>query len=159
MNCMRYGKTHLDKIIIFLATGGYCGFFPFFPGTIGTFVAVILYYLLYPVNLNFQITFLCAFILLAIPISHRAEKIFQEKDAPYIVIDEFAGFFVSMFLLLPTYTNLLLAFLFFRFFDIIKLPPISFAEKRFTGGLGVVMDDVLAGIYTNFIIQVINHIY
>jgi phosphatidylglycerophosphatase A len=148
----------LNKFTIFLATGGYSGFSPLIPGTVGTFVAAIIYYFFYlffPLNLYFQIIFLPAFIFLAIFISHKAEKILKINDAPPIVIDEFAGFFTSMFLILPTFRNILIAFLLFRFFDIIKPFPVNFVEKKFAGGWGIVMDDILAGIYTNILLQVI----
>jgi phosphatidylglycerophosphatase A len=148
----------LNKFTIFLATGGYSGFSPLIPGTVGTFAAAIIYYFFYlffPLNLYFQIIFLPVFIFLAIFISHKAEKILKRNDAPPIVIDEFAGFFTSMFLITPTFRNILIAFFLFRFFDIIKPFPVNFVEKKFAGGWGIVMDDILAGIYTNILLQVI----
>lgn len=81
--------------------------------------------------------------------SQEAEKIFNKKDAPCIVIDEIAGFQFAMFLVTPTISHIFIGFLLFRFFDIIKPFPVRLCERKFSGGYGVVGDDVMAGIYAN----------
>ena len=84
--------------------------------------------------------------------SGEAEKIFNEKDSSCIVIDEIVGFQFAMFLATPTVLHIFLGFLLFRFFDIAKPFPIRLCERKFSGGYGVVGDDIVAGIYANIIL-------
>lgn len=86
--------------------------------------------------------------------SSSAEKILNEKDSKKIVIDEFIGFYVSVFYLPHTFGYILAAFLLFRFFDILKPLFINRLEIRLHDGLGVMADDIAAGIYTNIILQI-----
>jgi phosphatidylglycerophosphatase A len=97
-----------------------------------------------------------AFTFLAFYASGEAERIFQEKDSSRIVIDEWAGFLWTMFLVSPTASHLLGGVALFRFFDIVKIFPANFFQKRLSGGLGVVMDDVAAGIYANIVLHVLS---
>lgn len=96
-----------------------------------------------------------ATVFLAIWASSWAENFFLRKDSPCIVIDEMAGLLVTMCLLPPTWLTILLGFLFFRLFDIIKPPPARFIEEKVKGGWGIVLDDVVAGIYGNGVIHFI----
>lgn len=96
-----------------------------------------------------------AFTFLAFYASEEAEKIFQEKDSSRIVIDEWTGFLWAMFLVFPTVPHLLGGFVLFRFFDIVKIFPANFFQKRLPGGYGVVMDDVAAGIYANISLHIL----
>jgi phosphatidylglycerophosphatase A len=98
---------------------------------------------------------LTAFTFLAFYASWEAEKIFEEKDPSRIVIDEWAGFLWAMFLVSPTVSHLLGGVALFRFFDIVKIFPANFFQKRLPGGLGVVMDDVAAGIYANVVLHIL----
>lgn len=86
--------------------------------------------------------------------SHVADKEFGQKDSSKIVIDEFVGYLVSIAFLPLTFGYLISAFFLFRFFDILKPIPIRNIERRFHGGLGVMLDDIAAGIFTNIILQV-----
>ncbi|MBW1854311.1 MAG: phosphatidylglycerophosphatase A, partial [Deltaproteobacteria bacterium] len=90
-------------------------------------------------------------------LSDKSEKIFQKKDCSYIVIDELVGFLITMFLVPFGWINIALGFFFFRFFDIIKPPPANFFNNRKKGGLDVVLDDVIAGIYSNLLLQVVRY--
>jgi len=90
---------------------------------------------------------LVTFTLLAIWVSEKGEEIFREKDSSKIVIDEIAGFLLANFLSPPAFKPVVAAFLLFRFFDIMKVAPASRAE-RLPGGVGVVMDDLVSGLYT-----------
>lgn len=94
---------------------------------------------------------------LAAQVSQEAEKIFRRKDDPRIVIDEVAGFLWTMFLVSPTVRHLLLGFVFFRFFDVVKIFPARLCQDRLPGGWGVVLDDVVAGIYANLLLLGIIH--
>ena len=90
---------------------------------------------------------LVAFGLLAIWFSKKGEEILGEKDSSKIVVDEMAGFLLANFLSPPAFRPVVAAFLLFRFFDIMKVAPASRAE-RLPGGVGVVMDDLVSGLYT-----------
>ena len=92
--------------------------------------------------------------MLGIYASTVAEKILNEKDSKKIIIDEFIGFYVSVLYLPKTLGFVIAAFLLFRFFDILKPLFISKLEKTLSNGLGVMADDILAGIYTNIILQI-----
>lgn len=145
----------MKKIYIAIATLFGSGFFIIAPGTVGTLV-VFLANLVYPFNslpvLHQQIG-MAAFILFSIFICHKAEK-YLGHDAPAIVIDEAVGYLLAvMFLPVSIYTSVL-AFVLFRFFDIVKPFPISRVQKL-PGGFGIVADDALAGIAANLIIRLI----
>jgi phosphatidylglycerophosphatase A len=77
----------------------------------------------------------------------------MRTDPPEIVLDEVSGFLVAMFLLPVTWLTLALAVLLFRLFDIVKPFPIGYVEKRLRGGAGVVMDDLLAGMFANLCVR------
>ena len=141
-------KSTLDRIVIFLATGAYSGLSPFAPGTAGTLAAIPIYLLFYQLgDLAYLLLFL-ALLPLSFTISARAEKLFGAKDSGMIVIDEIAGYLVTMFMIPLSVEYIIIGFFLFRFFDITKIYPASAAEKM-GGGPGVVMDDVVAGIYAN----------
>jgi phosphatidylglycerophosphatase A len=96
-----------------------------------------------------------ALTFLAVYVSQEAEKIFHKKDAPQIVIDEIAGFLWTMFFVSPTVLHVVLGFIFFRFFDIVKVFPARLCQDRLPGGYGVVCDDVVAGVYANVVLLVL----
>ena len=86
-------------------------------------------------------------------VSGEAEVIFQEKDSEKIVVHDILGYLVAIFLLPPTWANIFVAFLLFKFFDAIKLFPANVIEEQVLGGYGVVLDDVVPGIGANLIKQ------
>lgn len=86
--------------------------------------------------------------------AHRAEKELGEKDSRRIVIDEFVGYLVAVLALPLTAGYLVAAFVLFRFFDIVKPPPIRNIDKAVGGGLGVMLDDVVAGMAANVLLQI-----
>ena len=88
-------------------------------------------------------------------LSDKSEEIFQKKDCSFIVIDELVGFLITMFLIPLDWIFLTMGFFFFRFFDIVKPPPANFFNNRKKGGLDVVMDDVIAGIYANLALHIV----
>jgi phosphatidylglycerophosphatase A len=147
----------LDRFIVWLASAGYMGYFPFAPGTAGTIVGVLVYVLFSFLASPIYMLSSAAAFFLAWWVSGRAEVIFARKDSPKIVIDEVIGYLVTMTLLPRTLTTVIGGFLFFRVLDIIKPPPAGFIERRMQGGLAVVLDDVVAGIYANFLLQAIAH--
>lgn len=142
------------KISTLLATGLYTGYFPFAPATFSTLVLGIPVYLL----VSRLTPYWYGFLLLpltaaAVRLSDTAEKTFQKKDCSFIVIDELAGFLITMFMVPCSVITITLGFFLFRFFDIVKPPPANFFNTRKKGGLDVVLDDVFAGIYANLVLQ------
>ena len=75
------------------------------------------------------------------------EKVLRIKDPGVVVIDEIAGYLVTMFLAPPTVFHVVAGFFLFRFFDILKPPPVRQSENFFPGGVGIMADDLLAGVY------------
>ncbi len=126
-----------------LATGFGSGYSPVAPGTAGSLVGVAVFLLIKDLPLAFYILFTLAVTVAGVPISTLAEKIFGEKDSQKIVIDEIAGILISLIAVPAGVYSVTAGFLLFRFFDIWK--PFRFLEK-FEGGLGVMADDVAAGL-------------
>jgi phosphatidylglycerophosphatase A len=143
------------RLILLLVTGAGAGYFPRFPGTVGTVAAIPL-----SLGLNRLATFslplalllLGGFIAAAIVLSTKGAELLASKDPAIIVIDEIAGFLVANFLATPKLVPLLLAFVIFRILDITKVFPASRLEKL-PGGRGIVLDDVAAGLYTFAMVQ------
>ena len=135
-----------------VATVFFVGYIPFAPGTFGALAGMVFIWLLKPA-LPLLLTILAAGFAAGTVSAHYAEKAFGEKDCGHIVIDEFVGFLVSVVLLPQTAGYLVSAFLLFRFFDILKPPPIRNIERALNGGMGIMLDDVAAGIATNVVLQ------
>jgi phosphatidylglycerophosphatase A len=121
-------------------------------------VAIPLCYLLSRLDPLGGILFIGAFAGLAVWISGKAEIVFKDKDSSLIVIDEMAGLMVTLFLVPWSLKSVVIGFLAFRVMDITKPFPIRRLESKLPGGWGVVGDDILAGIYANFILRIIARI-
>ena len=143
-----------DRLLALLATLGPVGHIPFAPGTLGTLACVPVVWFLgvlsvpWPVYLAITL----AVIVLGTVASSKAEEILGGKDPSSVVIDEFAGYMVAMALLPATVGYMLASFILFRFFDIVKPPPIKSLEKL-GGGTGIMADDILAGVITSAILH------
>lgn len=145
----------MKRVIILLATGCYVGYSPLIPGTAGTLAAIPLYLILSHLSSLYYIAIVLGSIYIAIWASDGAEVLLQSRDCRHIVIDEMVGFLVAMVMVPPTFRNILLGFFLFRALDIIKPIPIRALEDRVRGGYGVVLDDIVAGVYANLIIHVL----
>ena len=141
------------KCVVLLATGCYAGCVPMAPGTLGTLVALPLAYLLSLLGPIEGVLFIIVFAGFAVWISGEGEKVFQRKDPGLIVIDEMAGFLVTLFLISWSWKNVVTGFFLFRLMDVVKPFPIRRLESKWPGGWGVVGDDVLAGVYANVILR------
>ena len=139
-------------IILFISQGAYAGRFPAAPGTAGTIVGIFLYVLIKHLAPGPYFALCILISLLGIWTAGRAEAILGAKDSPSIVIDEIAGFLVAMFMVPTSWGFIAAGFLLFRAFDIAKPWPLRRLEKL-QGGLGVMLDDIGAGMYTNFVLQ------
>ncbi len=147
-----------DRAILFVATGFFIGTVPFAPGTFGSLIGLPVCFLLSRLNLLQSVIYILVFILFAIGIASAAEKILKQKDPGQIVIDEIAGLMVTFAGLPFNLKTALAGFVIFRIFDILKPFPIRILERRVGGGTGVVLDDVLAGVYGNLIIRLVIYI-
>jgi phosphatidylglycerophosphatase A len=142
-----------DRAVIFLATGLLIGNVPFAPGTFGSIIGLPLAFLLSRLNLLLSVSFILLFVFFAIAVASAAEKILSQKDPAKIVIDEIAGLMVTFAGLPFNLKTAIAGFIIFRAFDILKPFPIRTLERKVPGGGGVVLDDVLAGIYANLILR------
>jgi phosphatidylglycerophosphatase A len=144
-----------QKSVMFLATGCYIGNISFAPGTLGSVLGLFPCYLLSKIEILPSLVLTAIFILFAMQISHDAEKILQSKDPGNIVIDEIAGMILTLIGLPFNITTVVIGFLLFRILDIWKPYPIRLFDKKLSGGIGVVMDDVAAGILGNLVLRVL----
>lgn len=144
----------MNRLVVFIATGAYSGYSPVASGTAGTLVAIPIYYLLSYFGSEIYIGAIVIILPLSFWVSGKAEKIFEKKDSGLIVIDEIIGFLITMIFIPPVWSLVVAGFILFRFFDISKIYPASRMEKL-GGGFGVVMDDVIAGLYANISIRLL----
>jgi len=136
--------TLLARII---ATAGGAGYSPLAPGTAGTAVAVPLAWLASPLPWWQFLAITAAVIAVGIWAASVADRSWGTHDSGRIVIDEVAGYFVTVALIdRSDWRLLVIGFFVFRAFDIIKPPPVRWIDRNVGGGTGVVLDDVVAGI-------------
>jgi phosphatidylglycerophosphatase A len=121
------------------------GYAPVASGTVGSFVTVVAVWLLPLTPLRIAVA-LVVVILVGIWAGSRVERVLGKKDPGVIVIDEVAGMLLSVILLPRTLPVLITAFLLFRLFDIWKPFPAG-ESQALTGGMGVMVDDLIAGVY------------
>ena len=148
-----------DSIVRALASGFGVGYIPVASGTFGTLWGIPLFVLLHlwdggtlgPIPLGPIVYFggTLVFILFSCWVSHRADSLFGGHDSGKIIIDEVAGMLVSLSFFPVRWTWILAGFVAFRFFDIIKPFPAGLVDKKVGGGIGVVLDDLIAGVYAN----------
>ncbi|MCW8964035.1 MAG: phosphatidylglycerophosphatase A [Gammaproteobacteria bacterium] len=131
----------------FLAFGLGTGASPYAPGTVGTLLGIPLVYLLSDSPLWVYLMVCCVLILVGTWICDKTSRDIGVHDHSGIVIDEVAGYLVTMIAIPVNIWTLLAAFIAFRVFDIIKPWPIDWLDKKVRGGLGIMVDDLLAGIY------------
>jgi phosphatidylglycerophosphatase A len=143
------------RSVIFLATVGYVGKIPFAPGTFGSIPGLFIWFFLSKIDPLLSLFLILFLVLSSIPIAGQAEIILNKKDPSEIVIDEMAGIVVALFGLPMNVLSVTAGFFIFRVLDIFKPFPIRFIEQKLPGGAGIVMDDVVAGIYCNLLLRTI----
>lgn len=145
-----------QKIIVLLATFFGSGKLPKSPGTWGTLATIPLWYLmasqLHVITYMIVTLFLC---VAAILVSQAYENMTNTHDSKEIVIDEVVGFLITMTWLPMTWQSLVAGFVLFRIIDITKPPPIRQLDQKIKGGVGVVIDDIAAGLVCNIILQMV----
>ncbi len=148
-------KQIIKNPVHFLAFGLGLGFLPYMPGTFGTLLGVLIYCLNnYYFSISPSIILIISFIM-GIYICGRTAKDINHHDHPGIVFDEVVGYFVTMLYIKFNTLNVVLGFILFRIFDIVKPWPINYIDKKVSGGFGIIIDDILAGIYANLVLRLI----
>jgi phosphatidylglycerophosphatase A len=142
----------LHKLI---ATYFFVGYLPKAPGTWGSFFALPLVWILYRLGLPYYVATLIFITLVGIWASYKTSIELNNTDPDEVVIDEVAGILVTFLFVKPTLLNLLLGFFLFRLIDITKPFPIKQFEK-IPYGVGIMVDDLLAGVYAGLILLVLD---
>lgn len=139
-----------------LSLGFGAGLSPRAPGTVGTIVSIIPYLYLSQLALLPYITVIFVGFALGVYLCHYTSQALGAHDHSGIVWDEFIGFWITM-IAVPavTWQWILVGFVLFRFFDIVKPWPVIWADKHLKGGFGIMFDDVLAGLYALACMQLI----
>ncbi|MFH1288905.1 MAG: phosphatidylglycerophosphatase A [bacterium] len=147
---MNKRQENLVKIFASL----FVGYSPVAPGTFGTLIGIPFYLIFSLKGYKVYIIFTLLFLILGIKISSIAERLFNEHDSQKIIIDEIAGFLITMLFIPLKIKFIILGFIFFRIMDIWKPVPIYNLQKL-PGGFGIMADDIMAGIYSNIILQIL----
>jgi len=148
-----------DKIIKFYLTGLFIGKINYMPGTFGTLLGILIFFFLSNNSLIFNIILLCIFFIISIYILNLAKyrKIFRKVDDKSIVIDEIFGYLFFMIFFEPSLENIIIGFILFRVFDILKPYPIFLIDNNLKNSVGVMLDDILAAIYSGIILFIFNY--
>lgn len=139
----------------FLALGFGAGLAKYAPGTAGSLVALPIFLLMLWLNPIFYVAIVVLLFIIGVWCCGYSAGLLGVHDHPAIVWDEIVGMLITLFLLPATPVYLLLGFLLFRFFDIIKPWPIGWIDRRVDGGMGIMLDDVIAGLMALLIVQLL----
>jgi phosphatidylglycerophosphatase A len=141
----------MRQLVLFVASAGFVGYIPFASGTFGSLVGIPLFFATAPLSASplLYLTLYVAAVAAACWAAGRADHLLAEQDSSKIVIDEVVGYLAATLFLEPTWTAVWVAFVIFRLFDVIKPFPASYADRELHGGVGVVLDDVISGLYAN----------
>ncbi len=145
----------LKHPVHFLSLGFGSGLAPFAPGTFGTLAAIPLYLMLQTLPLTSYLLITMIALLVGFYLCGETAKALGVHDHPGIVWDEIVGFFITMAAAPLDWKWVIAGFLLFRLFDIIKPWPIKWIDQKMSGGTGIMLDDVLAGIFAWIVLQVI----
>lgn len=141
-------------LTVFICSVAGVGFLPFIPGTFGSVAGIAVFLLVKNSPAGFVLC-LAASIILGLLLGSEAEKVFKRKDPKYVVIDEVAGMLISL-AALPFYSPAVIvaAFVLFRCLDTVKIYPAEAVQDRH-GSVGIIGDDIVAGLYTNLVLQLV----
>ena len=145
----------MTRVAVFVATAGYCGYFPVAPGTVGSAAGVVVYLLVRWSGSPIVAVGLIAVLFAAgVWAGTIAERYFGGIDPGPIVIDEVVGMLITLAFIHVGLSGALAGFLLFRVFDVIKPYPANQFE-RLHGGLGVMADDAMAAVYANLSLRLL----
>jgi phosphatidylglycerophosphatase A len=143
------------KLIYLIATGFGSGYSPYIPGTAGSLVGLLLYIIL-PVHSMYWLAISVTTFFIGVQVSTSVEKE-EGKDPKVVVIDEIVGQWLALLFLPRMITVYLAAFILFRLLDIVKPYPANRFEQL-KGGTGIMLDDIVAGLYANIVLQIVYRI-
>lgn len=152
-------KEKMRRFVLFLSSNAGLGYAPVASGTFGTLAGIPAYWLLAKLPPALWLLTVVALFFLACWVSGEAGKIYGVVDDGRIVIDELVGYLVTIALLPFTWKAAILGFVLFRFFDILKPQPARYCDRKIKNGYGVVLDDVVAGLYAAFALRLILHFF
>ena len=152
-------RTVMTNPVHFLAFGFGSGLAPIAPGTFGTIMAIPLYLLMMQLSLVPYLILVAVVCITGIWICDKSSKLLGVHDHGGIVWDEFAGFFITMIAAPAGWLWIVIGFALFRLFDIWKPWPISLLDKKVDGGLGIMVDDIVAGVYALICVQALHYFF
>ena len=126
------------------------------PGTFGTMAAIPIYMILASLGQGVYFTVVVAAVFAGIQICGQTAKQLNSHDHPAIVWDELVGYLLTMLFVPMSLLNMALGFVLFRFFDIVKPWPIKWVDQRVRGGLGIMLDDLIAAVFSGLILWAFN---
>lgn len=143
----------------FLAFGFGSGLAPFAAGTFGTLMAIPLYLLMLQLSLGSYLILTAGVCVAGVWLCDKSSRLLGVHDHGGIVWDEFAGFFITMIAAPTGWLWIVVGFALFRLFDIWKPWPISLLDKKVEGGLGIMLDDMVAGVYALICLQALYYFF
>lgn len=141
-----------ERLTKIISTFFYIGYFPLAPGSLASVAGMFIYFWLHQ-NIAVYILLWIVITVLGFKAGDKMEKIVGEKDPSCVVIDEVSGVMLAFFMLPLSWPVAWTGFFLFRAFDMFKIYPSNKLEK-IPGGVGIMMDDIVAGIYTNITLQI-----
>ena len=145
----------MTRLAVFLATAGYCGYFPIAPGTVGSAAGLIVYLLVWWTKSPIvEVALIVAVFAAGTWAATHAERFFGGIDPGPVVIDEVLGMLVTLAFIPAGWSAVLAGFFLFRVFDVVKPYPANRLEK-FHGGFGIMADDAMAGVYANLSLRLL----
>lgn len=145
---------YCQRSSLFLSSNAGLGYAPFAPGTFGTLAGIPAFYYVSMLPWFLQLVVAVLIVLVSFRICDIAGEFYGEADDGRIVIDELAGYLITTLFLPFTWGTALLAFILFRIFDILKPPPANWFDREMKNGIGVTLDDVMAGIYAAIVLRI-----
>ena len=155
MNQIKLATRIWQDPTYFIAFGFGLGLMPFMPGTWGTLAALPIYFLICNLHWGLYLLITALAFIVGVLVSNVVTRDLGVQDYKGIVWDEVVGYLLTMFLAPPGIVWMLLGFVLFRIFDIWKPQPIRWVDKKIEGGLGIMLDDVLAAVPAWLILQIL----
>ena len=149
----------MKRPVMWLATGFGAGLSPVAPGTAGSLVGVLFYLAMAGLALPLYLGLVLVLGIIGIWVCGRAGRALAVSDHPSIVWDEIVGLLITMAATPPSWQGLVSGFALFRLFDILKPWPVRRIDRGVKGGLGVMLDDVMAGLYALACLQILRHTF
>ncbi len=151
-----FHRNSMKKFLsILFSTGFYTGYIPVAPGTIGSVLGLIIASLVGLLHWKIQLALFIVTFLLSIYAIRTTLNFFGKKDPPQVVIDEILGIWITVIFFKTSLKIFLLGFIFFRIFDILKPFPVGFIDRKIGGEMGIILDDIAAGLMAKGLIWII----